>query len=168
MEEMRQQYPPQLRDRLAFARHAGQPVTCIGWDGQVRGVFTFREQMRVAAEETVRSLRQAGIHVAVLTGDDSARASAVQGQLNIDMRAGLLPDEKLTALGELRQQFGRLAMVGDGIDDAPALASADVGIAMGCAPMCRATQQTSACSATIIPACRGPCVWLARPCTLSA
>jgi cation transport ATPase len=132
MEEAGLEYAPQLKVHLTSARRIGRPVTCIGWDGQVHGVFSFREQLRPAVKETVRWLQDAGIHVVMLTGDESVRASHIKAQLNIEVHSGLLPEEKFMKLGELRRRFGPVAMVGDGINDAPALAAADVGIAMGC------------------------------------
>jgi Cd2+/Zn2+-exporting ATPase len=80
-------------------------------------------------------LRAQGIeHVVLLTGDHESAARALAGSLGIDdYRAGLLPEQKLSAVQDLRREYGALAMVGDGVNDAPALAAADVGIAMGAA-----------------------------------
>ena len=81
----------------------------------------------------VRALRAEGVrHVAMLTGDSAAAARAVAATAGLDdVRAGLLPADKLDAIADLRRRHGAVAMVGDGVNDAPALASADVGIAMG-------------------------------------
>jgi Cd2+/Zn2+-exporting ATPase len=87
------------------------------------------------ARDSVGLLRKLGIqHVVLLTGDQDAAARALAESLDLDAyRAGLLPEDKVTAVHELRARYGALAMVGDGVNDAPALAAADVGIAMGVA-----------------------------------
>ena len=93
------------------------------------------DEPREAAREAVEMLRAQGIaHVVLLTGDHDAPARALAGSLGLDdYRAGLLPEDKADAVKELRAKYGALVMVGDGVNDAPALASADVGIAMGVA-----------------------------------
>jgi heavy metal translocating P-type ATPase len=114
------------------AQDAGCPLTCIGWSGHVRGVFVFREELRPEATEALALLQQQGLDVAVLTGDGAARAASLGRELRVPVTAGLLPEDKVTALAEARCGLGLVAMVGDGINDAPALAAADVGIALGC------------------------------------
>jgi Cd2+/Zn2+-exporting ATPase len=99
------------------------------------GIISVSDQPRESAREAVRMLREHGVaHVALLTGDHESAARALGEAVAVDeVRAGLLPEDKVRAVHELRQRFGVLAMVGDGINDAPALAVADVGIAMGVA-----------------------------------
>jgi Cd2+/Zn2+-exporting ATPase len=104
-------------------------------DSTLRLVVGVGDRVRPVAADVVRLLRDHGIaHVALLTGDAPAAASALARATHLtDVRAGLLPADKLRAVGELRDTFGAIAMVGDGVNDAPALAAADVGIAMGAA-----------------------------------
>ena len=104
---------------------AGRPIGLIG----------VADQPREAARGAVEMLRAHGVaHVVLLTGDHEGPARALAAELGLDgWRAGLLPEDKLTAVKELRAAHGALAMVGDGVNDAPALAAADVGIAMGAA-----------------------------------
>jgi heavy metal translocating P-type ATPase len=113
-------------------RHRNRPLACIGWQGQVRGVFGFREELRPHAEQALAWCRAKGYHVVILTGDSVTGEFALLGGLDVDVRSGLLPDEKLVVVRELRHRWGPVAMVGEGLNDAPALAGADVGIAMGC------------------------------------
>ena len=103
--------------------------------GTAVGVIGVADEPREAARDAVRLLRKQGVRqVILLTGDQEATALALAESLDLDgYRAGLLPEDKVTAVEELRRRYGALAMVGDGVNDAPALAAADVGIAMGVA-----------------------------------
>ena len=91
--------------------------------------------MRQTGREAIGLLRRAGIaHVAMLTGDHASTAGRIGAAMDVtDVRAGLLPEGKLAAIRDLKAAHGAVAMVGDGVNDAPALAAADVGIAMGAA-----------------------------------
>ncbi|MBV8224020.1 MAG: cation-translocating P-type ATPase [Verrucomicrobia bacterium] len=96
------------------------------------GALTFADRLRSEAIEAVNDLNGKGYRTILLTGDSSEAASAVGAQLGVDLAIGnLLPEEKLEKIRELLRQGHRVAMVGDGINDAPALAEATVGIAMG-------------------------------------
>jgi Cd2+/Zn2+-exporting ATPase len=119
-------------DRLS-AEGAG--TVMVGARGRAVGVIGVADEPREAARGAVETLRSQGIeHIAVLTGDHEPAARALAGNLGLDAwRADLLPEDKVAAVHELQSRFGALAMVGDGVNDAPALASADVGIAMGVA-----------------------------------
>lgn len=108
-------------------------TTMLVCDGQrVRGYLAVSDSLRPESAAVVGELKRAGKQVAMLTGDNPGAAGAVAEQLGIErIQAGLLPEEKVAAVKRLQAEMGRLAMVGDGINDAPALAAASVGIAMG-------------------------------------
>jgi Cd2+/Zn2+-exporting ATPase len=90
------------------------------------------DKVREGAAESVRALKAAGIRVEMLTGDNETTARAIAERLGLDgYKAHLLPEEKVRAVEELKAEYGITAMVGDGVNDAPALAAADIGIAMG-------------------------------------
>lgn len=111
----------------------GRTAMVVTLDGVPLGLVAVADHLRPAAAEMVRGLRAAGIrHVVMLTGDSPAVAHAVSAGLGLDeIRAGLLPEDKLVAVRALQEAGYRVAMVGDGVNDAPALAIADVGVAMG-------------------------------------
>ena len=107
---------------------AGHTVILLHDDMRALGLIALRDELRGDAASAVAALRALGIGTVMLTGDNARTAQAVAAPLDIDVRAGLLPEDKLRIISELP---GPVAMVGDGINDAPALARADVGIAMG-------------------------------------
>ena len=111
----------------------GQTAVFVAIDGVARLAIGVADRPRAVAADVVRLLKGQGIaHVALLTGDTAASARALARATGVtDVRAGLLPAAKLTAVKELRAAYGPIAMVGDGVNDAPALAAADVGVAMG-------------------------------------
>jgi P-type E1-E2 ATPase len=95
-------------------------------------VFIFNETVRPEATAAIAACRELGCDVGVLTGDDPARGRLLEVQLGVRVQSGLLPEDKLAAIHEARRAFGPVAMIGDGVNDAPALAASDVGIALGC------------------------------------
>jgi Cd2+/Zn2+-exporting ATPase len=115
-------------------RRAATPVF-VAIDGRHAGVVAITDRPRPAARQVLRALRERGMGpIVMLTGDDPATAEEVARQVGIqDVRAGLLPEEKSAAIAELRREYGPVAMVGDGVNDAPALAAADLGVAVGAA-----------------------------------
>ncbi len=117
--------PTGLSDGVATAVH-------IGVDGRYAGTILLADPVRPSARAAVAELHRRGLRTVMITGDQEGPARAVAAQLGIrEVRAGLLPDEKLAVVDAERAAGHRLAMVGDGVNDAPALARADVGIAMG-------------------------------------
>jgi cation transport ATPase len=121
-----------LQDRIDAIQAAGRPLTCVGWSGRVRGVFEFDEQLRDEAAAALQELRDGSLHVSILTGDHASRAALLQRSLGLAVASEMLPEDKAAAIQAARNRYGPVAMVGDGLNDAPALASADVGIALGC------------------------------------
>ena len=108
------------------------PLTAIGYGDCVKGLFLLEEAIRPEATVALQRCRELGLDQAVLTGDRLARAAILSTTLGLPVKAELLPQEKLAAIQAAHKQFGIVAMVGDGLNDAPALAGADIGIALGC------------------------------------
>jgi Cd2+/Zn2+-exporting ATPase len=123
-----------LRWSEGGGRETASPIF-VAADGKHVGTLVIADQPRVGARETLGALRETGIDaIAMITGDDARTARAIADLVGIDrVHAKLLPDEKSRVLEELRKDFGPVAMIGDGVNDAPALATADVGIALGAA-----------------------------------
>jgi P-type Cu+ transporter len=110
----------------------GASVIYLSCDGQALAMFAFSDRAKPDAAETLRSLRAQGLHIALITGDGRAPADALAQELGIEtVHAEILPKAKAQIVADLRAHFGPVAFVGDGINDAPALAAADVGIALG-------------------------------------
>jgi Cu+-exporting ATPase len=113
-------------------RAEGEGAMFVAVDGKLAGLVVVADPIKDTAVEAVRDLRRAGIRVVMMTGDNRRTADAVARKVGIDeVMAEVLPDQKQAKIEELRREGRRVAMAGDGINDAPALAAADVGIAMG-------------------------------------
>ena len=126
---------PAVHERLEAITAAGRTAVLVARDDRAIGIIAVADRPREAGRDAVDLLRRHGVEkVVMLTGDSHATAAAIGAQLGVDeVRAELLPEDKVEAVHELRRRFGSVAMVGDGVNDAPALATADVGIAMGAA-----------------------------------
>ena len=123
------------RETIADLERAGKTVVLVGTETRLLGVIAIADEVRPAARRAVDRLQELGVEpVVMLTGDNEGTALAIAEQVGVDeYRAELLPDEKVAAVESLQAEYGEVAMVGDGINDAPALATADVGVAMGAA-----------------------------------
>ena len=126
----------ELPDHLALAvdeaANAGHTAVVVGWEDQVRAVLVVADEVRPTSVEAVTGFRRLGLDVTLLTGDDERTARSVAAAVGIDrVVAGVLPAGKDAEIRRLREEGHVVAMVGDGINDAPALARADLGIAMG-------------------------------------
>ena len=125
-------FPGPLQKEMESARAAGASFAGIGWNNRVRGIFLLQESIRPETQAALAQCRQLGIHTTMLTGDHRGRALRIGQELETPVEAEQLPEDKVTAIESLRRQQGSVAMIGDGINDAPALAASDVGVAMGC------------------------------------
>ncbi|WP_049924590.1 heavy metal translocating P-type ATPase [Halopiger djelfimassiliensis] len=124
--------PSIAADEIEQLRNRGLTVTGVVRDGELIGLLGIGDELRTDAESTVRRIREAGITPVLLTGDNERTARAVAEAVGIDrVLADVLPDEKRAEIDRLQDSGHRVAMVGDGINDAPALTQADVGIAIG-------------------------------------
>jgi P-type Cu+ transporter len=124
--------PGQLGEQADRAEAAGQTVVFAGWDGRVRGFFAVADTVRPTSAAAVAKLRALGLRPVLLTGDNERAARAVAAAVGIgEVIAGVLPDGKLAAIRRLQDDGHVVAMVGDGVNDAAALAQADLGLAMG-------------------------------------
>ncbi|BAV33256.1 ATPase [Sulfuricaulis limicola] len=122
------------RERIGALQEQGKTVVLIGNEAGVHGLVALQDRLRADAKATIAGLHALGIRTAMLTGDNARTAHAVARLLGIDdVRAGLKPDEKVAAVQQLQKQYGAVLMVGDGVNDAPALAAATCGMAMGAA-----------------------------------
>ncbi len=114
-------------------QQAGKTLMWIAEDKTVIGIIALADTLRHEAAPTMKALKQAGVaHTIMLTGDNTRSASAIAKEIGLtEFRAELMPEDKLTVIRDLVKEYGQVAMIGDGVNDAPALANATVGIAMG-------------------------------------
>ena len=126
--------PPELDASIEKLRKAGKTVMLVGSDASVYGIIAVRDEARPVAKQVINSLHRMGVAVAMLTGDNQVTAQAISRELGIDrVKADLRPEDKVAAIKELKKEYGTVVMVGDGINDAPALAESSIGMAMGSA-----------------------------------
>jgi P-type Cu+ transporter len=124
--------PGSMHDRADALRREGQTVMFVAIDRQLAGLIGVADPIKSTTTEAIQDLHREGLTVVMVTGDNRVTAEAVARAVGIDrVEADVLPDQKAAIVQRLRQDGKRVAMAGDGINDAPALASADVGIAMG-------------------------------------
>jgi Cu+-exporting ATPase len=124
--------PDALADKADALRKEAKTVVFVAIDGKLAGLIAVQDPIKSDAIETLKALKGEGLRLVMLTGDNEATARAVAAVLPLDeVRAGMSPKDKADAIAEMQKAGARVAMAGDGINDAPALAAADVGIAMG-------------------------------------
>jgi P-type Cu+ transporter len=127
-----QRVPEALAARAAAAEADGETAVFAGWDGRVRGVLVVSDTVKPTSADAIKRIRAMGLRPVLLTGDNERAARAVAGQVGIDeVIAGVLPEGKAAVIKELQAAGRVVAMAGDGVNDAAALAQADLGLAMG-------------------------------------
>jgi len=132
MEDQGLELPAALERTAEGWEAEGRTAVFAGWDGRVRGILAVSDTVKSGAAEVVRALRGVGVEVAMITGDNERTARAIAGQLGIErVLAEVLPEDKIAAVSALQEEGRTVAMVGDGINDAPALVQADLGVAIG-------------------------------------
>jgi Cu+-exporting ATPase len=124
--------PPELEAARVAAAGKGQTAIAAGWDGQARAVFVVADTVKASSAEAISSLKALGLRPVLMTGDNEQTAKAVAAEVGIDeVIADVLPADKVDMVKRLQGQGRVVAMVGDGVNDAPALAQADLGLAIG-------------------------------------
>jgi len=121
-------------DEASRLEEEGKTVLLLGDEQGLSGIIAVADKLRTESKETIRTLKSLGMYVVMLTGDNEKTAEGIARQAGVDeYMAQLLPEGKVKAVRELKVRYGKIAMVGDGVNDAPAMAVSDVGIAMGAA-----------------------------------
>ena len=132
LEEWSQHLPESLADAKSHAEAEGSTAVAVGWDGKARAVLVVADTVKPSSAEAVRQLRDLGLRPVLLTGDNEAVARSVAAEVGIDeVIAEVLPADKVDAVKRLQDEGRVVAMVGDGVNDAAALAAADLGLSMG-------------------------------------
>jgi Cu+-exporting ATPase len=134
LEEWSQPLPPKLSGALQNAQRRGGTAVAVGWDGKARGILIVADAIKPTSAQAIRQLRDLGLRPILLTGDNETVARAVAAEVGIDAEdviADVLPADKVDVVKRLQESGKTVAMVGDGVNDAAALAQADLGLAMG-------------------------------------
>ena len=132
MQEIDAEVSEDLQQQVKEEQKQGKTVSYIAVEGKVAGFLTITDPIKETSRQAIEDLRDAGVEVVMMTGDNEVTASAVAKELHLSgYRAGMLPQDKMEEVAKLQEQGKMVAMAGDGINDAPALAKADIGIAMG-------------------------------------
>lgn len=133
MDEAGVTLPADAQQKIEILQSEGKTIMLVAYGNQLVGVIAVADTVRAEATATIRALKRIGIQeIVMLTGDNTRVASAIASRVGLStFRADLLPEDKLVVIRELNDKFGQTAMIGDGVNDAPALANATVGIAMG-------------------------------------
>lgn len=127
-----QQLPPELDTAMREAQALGRTAIAVGWDGQARAVLVVADAVKPTSKEAIEQLRGLGLEPIMLTGDNEAAARAIAEQVGVqEVYAEVLPQDKVDVVKRLQDEGRVVAMVGDGVNDAAALAQADLGLAMG-------------------------------------
>ncbi|MBC7494310.1 MAG: HAD-IC family P-type ATPase, partial [Flavobacterium sp.] len=132
MEQVKALVSEELENKIIDEQKLGKTVSYIAVDGQALGFVSISDAIKISSKDAITALMQQGVEVIMLTGDNENTAKAVANELNLtSYKAGCLPEDKLNEIKQLQSKGKIVAMAGDGINDAPALAIADIGIAMG-------------------------------------
>ncbi|WP_395074987.1 heavy metal translocating P-type ATPase [Flavobacterium sp.] len=132
MEQVKATVSDDLENKISAEQKLGKTVSYISIDGVAVGFVSISDAIKTSSKEAIKELMRQGVEVIMLTGDNENTAKAVADELNLaSFKAGCLPEDKLNEIKKLQAQGKIIAMAGDGINDAPALAQADIGIAMG-------------------------------------
>ncbi len=124
----------EYQDQIAELENQGKTTILVGQNGKLLGILAIADALRPGAKETLSVIRKQGTRTVMLTGDNERCAKAIAAQAGVDeYYAQLLPEDKVRVIKELKEKYGSVAMVGDGVNDAPAMAVSNVGIAMGAA-----------------------------------
>lgn len=120
-----------LDQQAETLRRAGETVMFVAWDGRLAGLVGVADPIRESTQQAIQDLKREGIKIVMLTGDNHTTAAAIAQTLGIEFQAEVLPAQKAEAVKKMQEEGAVVAMAGDGVNDAPALAQAQVGIAMG-------------------------------------